>query len=790
MRFSLLTLFLGSFSLIAQEKYTLSGYLKDEANGEALVGANIYIPVIKQGTAANLYGFFSLTLPKDTYEIVITYVGFQSQAIKLFLDKNTDLNLTLSNTKNLKEVEISAEKTDKIHDKTQMSTINIPMEQIDRLPTFMGERDLVKIVQLLPGVKSSEGSSGMYVRGGGPDQNLILLDGVPVYNVNHLFGFFSVFNSDAIGSVELTKAGFPSRYGGRISSVLDIRMKEGNSKKLTGTASIGLISSRLTLEGPIIKDKTSFIVSARRTYLDVLTRPLIKYFSKQQGQEVSAGYYFYDVNAKINHTFSPKNRLFLSIYTGSDKASANINSSYSYSGTKTTDISKNKLVWGNLTSALRWNYLINKKLFSNTTLTYSKYRFLVGLGLKSTYEQTGFPTSSQEFSFDYTSGIYDVSAKIDFDYLPNPNHFIKFGISNIYHTFTPGVSAFKSTQQEGSFNQDTTVKFGAESIYSHELGAYIEDDIKIGDKLKVNVGIHLSSFLVQGQTYFNPQPRLATNYLVTKNTSLKASYSIMNQYIHLLTNGTVGLPTDLWVPVTDKIKPMTGKQFALGVAHTIAQGYELTVEGYYKTMDNIIEYKDGVSFLLEAGDWQNKVESGKGWAYGSEVFLQKKTGKTAGWIGYTLSWTNRQFENLNFGKVFPYKYDRRHDISVAITHTFSEKFNMGMVWVYGTGNAITLPIATYSIAPTLGYNNYSPSLQYYEARNSFRTPAYHRMDISFNFVKKKKWGERTWNLSVYNAYNRQNPFYLYFGNKPNGDKVLNQISLFPFIPAFSYIAKF
>lgn len=798
--FSKILLFLILFKAIEgfsqKSTYTISGYLSDANTGEKLIGANIFDTKTLQGTSTNVYGFYSLTLPADTYQIMFSYVGYQNKAESIILDKNMNKNIGIFASIELKEVEINAEKSEQIHQKTQMGAVSIPIQQIEKLPTFLGERDLVKVVQMLPGVQNQEGSSGMYVRGGGPDQNLILLDGVPVYNVNHLLGFFSVFNSDAISHVELTKAGFPARYGGRLSSVLDIRMKEGNNQKITGSASIGLISSKLTLEGPIVKDKTSFIFSGRRTYLDILAKPIIKAISKEQtGSAINAGYYFYDLNAKINHTFNDKNRLFLSAYTGKDKAY--IVDEAKYSDYKYKEAAK--LFWGNLTTALRWNYIVNPKLFANTTLTYSRYGFVTGFSDQNEYTNQGV-TIKDFSSFEYNSGIYDVGGKIDFDYLPSPNHYVRFGINHIYHTFSPGISTLKYQDA----NEDTTVSAGQEDIYSHESSVYIEDEMKLGALLKVNLGLHGSLFQVNGKSYFNFQPRVSLNYLLSEKTSLKASYSRMAQYIHLLTNATVGLPTDLWVPVTDSIKPMLGDQYSLGIAHTLNKTYEISLEGYYKDMQNIIEYKDGVSFLTDGTDWQKKVEMGKGWAYGAELFVQKKTGKLTGWVGYSLSWTNRQFTNINFGEVFPYKYDRRHDISIALLYDFSEKFNMGLTWEYGTGNAITLPVSTYPIAS--GINNtmndpynyyYNPTVNYYQEKNSYRTPAYHRMDISFNFVKKLSWAERTWNISIFNLYNRLNPFYIAFEEDyedytGNGTltKKLFQYSLFPIIPSFSYNLKF
>ena len=666
-----------------------------------------------------------------------------------------------------------------------MSLSEIPINTIKSLPVIFGEVDVLKTIQLLPGVQSgSEGTSGLYVRGGGPDQNLILLDGVPVYNADHLFGFFSVFNADAIQTVSLIKGGFPARYGGRLSSVIDIRMKEGNNKEVHGEGSVGLISTKFTIEGPILKEKSSFIISVRRTYIDILAQPLIKSFS----DGVSAGYYFYDINAKVNYIFSDTDRVFLSVYTGRDKAYSKLKDNYTDNSISYENTQKAALLWGNITSALRWNHMINRKLFSNLTLTFSRYRFEVGQNSNSKETNNG-TTTEKNYEFTYFSGINDLTAKIDFDYHPNPNHSIIFGISETYHTFSPGINVFKVDDGSNSSNIDTS--FGNSNIYANEISLFAEDDIRITDRLKANIGLHLCGFYVKESFYKSIQPRVSARYLVNEKLSIKTAFSQMNQNLHLLTNSGIGLPTDLWLPATNNIKPQISYQFAAGVFYDLIKGYEFSIEGFYKTMSNLIEYKEGVDFFGSFDSWENKVEVGKGWAYGSEFLIRKTKGKTTGWIGYTLAWSNRQFDNLNFGKKFSYRYDRRHDIAVAITHNFTEEVDVGLTWVYGTGNALSLPIEKYpSVNNNFQQYFYSSEIQYYDGRNGFRTPAYHRLDVGINLHKKKKWGVRTWSFGIYNLYNRKNPFYIYFNSDNNGHNRLTQISLFPIIPSFSYSFKF
>ncbi|MEZ4721489.1 MAG: TonB-dependent receptor [Flavobacteriales bacterium] len=782
--------------LLIAQNFTVSGFVEDVKSGEKLIGANIYDPVTYKGTSSNAYGFYSLTLPKGDYELRASFVGYGESSMKVSLNANITMDFKMSGVSELQEVEIVASQSKKIQEESQMSVIEIPIQTIEKIPTFLGERDVLKTLQLLPGVQSgSEGTSGLYVRGGGPDQNLMLLDGVPVYNASHLFGFFSVFNTDAINSVELIKGGFPAHYGGRLSSVVDIRMKEGNMNDFHGSGAVGIVASKLTLEGPIVKDKASFIISGRRTYIDLLARPLIKYGFKTEGVDGVAGYYFSDLNGKVNWKISSKDRIYLSSYWGDDNFYFKLQETYPYDPSHDIETkTKAGLRWGNLTTALRYNRIITSKLFANFTATYSQYRFVIGQS-DETKSKPKIPGYDQDFEFEYISGINDWSGRVDFDYLPSPNHAVKFGVGDIYHTFVPGVNVFSSSFG-GAAGVDTT--FGADPIFAHEFFTYAEDDVKIGARLKVNFGLHYSGFVTGKSYYQSLQPRVSSRFLINENLSIKASYAQMQQYIHLLTNATIGLPTDLWVPSTSKVKPEDSRQVALGIAQTVRNKYEISVEGYYKTMDNLLEYKEGASYFSSGGNWEDQIEIGRGWSYGAEFFVQKKVGKTAGWIGYTLSWTTRQFENLNFGKPFPYRYDRRHDLSIVLTQEISKKVDFAATWVYGTGNAVTLPISRYAAPDANAFSYYSSDVYNYGDRNSYRMAAYHRLDFGFNFHKEKKRYTRTWSVGAYNAYSRKNPFYLYFQDKTvfygNGtsenSKELIQVSLFPIVPYVTYSFKF
>ncbi|MCF6364704.1 MAG: TonB-dependent receptor [Bacteroidales bacterium] len=596
----LLTAVVISTGLFAQ-KYTLSGYIIDESSGENIIGATVYdAENLKIGTITNVYGFFSLTLKKGKVKLGSGFIGFADNFQEINLTKDSVITILLKPNTEIDEVIITGKQNN--IKSSQMSSIDILINAVRKLPVLFGETDVLKTIQLMPGVQSgSEGTSGVYVRGGGPDQNLILLDGVPVYNVNHLFGFFSVFNGYAVNDITLIKGGFPARYGGRLSSVIDIRMKEGNMKEFSGEASVSLIASKFSFEGPITKDKTSFIISARRTYLDVLAAPFMKLFSSFSPgtDKFWGGYFFYDINAKINHKFSDKDRLFLSIYSGKDKAYVKTSEDYSYNNEVNKYKSDFDLHWGNITSALRWNHIYAPKLFGNTTATYSRYNFTTAISEESDFTSWTNPDDAtvyhSEWQIKYLSGIEDYAIKSDFDYLPSHAHKIKFGANAIFHTFKPGISALRFSDQENNQNIDTT--YGSKNIYAQEYSVYAEDDIKIGNKLKFNIGGRISGLSVQDTFYYSIEPRISARFLLSDNWSVKAAYSQMTQYLHFLTNSTIGLPTDLWLPATKLVPPQHSVQYAFGTVFSLPHDLNITIEGYYKEMSNLIEYKEGASFF-------------------------------------------------------------------------------------------------------------------------------------------------------------------------------------------------
>lgn len=757
---------------VFSQSFTISGYVSDNSSGEKLISATIFNSATIQGTVSNEYGYYSLTLPAGSVSLNYSYIGFTTMKKDFRLQRDTIINIALEPSEVLKEVVVTAEKnSEQIQERTQMSMIEIPIEQIKSLPAFLGETDVLKALQLLPGVSGgTEGTSGIFVRGGSPDQNLILLDGVPVYNASHLFGFFSVFNSDAINKVTLIKGGFPARYGGRLSSVLDIRMKEGNMNEFHGEGSIGIIASRVTLEGPIKKDKTSFIVSARRTYIDFISRPLLKL----QNPDETQGYYFYDLNAKINHKFSDKDRLYISGYFGRDKAYFD-NKYQSEEDAYRTE--NNGLFWGNATAVARWNHVINPKLFSNLTATYTDYKFDIYSNSTDSYDDG----TETYLGFEYFSGIYDWALKYDLDYIPAPQHYLKFGGGVTYHTFQPGATQFETNDPTIA---DDALELASDNIYATEFDLYAEDDWEINSKFKMNGGLHASGFLVNGTFYKSLQPRLSARYMLNPALSLKASFSTMTQYIHLLTNSGIGLPTDLWVPATDTVPPQKAIQPAIGLAYVFKDNYEVSVEGYYKKMNDIIEYKDGANFLFDGlKGWEEKVESGEGWAYGAELFIQKREGDLTGWFGYTLSWSNRQFPTINLGNKFPYKYDRRHDLEVAAIYHLNDHIEFSADWVFSSGQPISLPIAKYEGA-------FGQEIYAYEGRNGYRMNPYHRLDLNISLHKQKKLFEQTWNFGTYNTYNHQNPFFIYeYYDYMTNKNYYKQVSLFPIIPGISWEVK-
>lgn len=795
------------------QNYAISGTVKDAGNGETIIGATIFLKENGRSAFTNPYGFYSLSAPKGSYTIVFSYVGYKTVTQHVTLDKNVTINLSLTSEETtLEEVEITTTGTDANVKSTQMGVVKLDMAEIKKIPAFMGEVDILKTIQLLPGIKNAgDGNTGFYVRGGGPDQNLILLDEANIYNASHLLGFFSVFNSDAIKNVELYKGNMPAQYGGRLSSVLDIAMKDGNNKEFEAEGGIGVIASRFTVQGPIVKDKSSFIVSGRRTYVDVIAKPWI-----ERSDFAGTSYHFYDMNAKLSYNISERDRVFLSGYFGRDKFVYN-------------DVEgdfKTNIPWGNASACLRWNRIYNSKMFANVSAVFTNYDF-------------SFGAVQEDFELILKSGITDYQLKYDLSYYPNSRHNIKTGINYIYHTFVP--TSVSAKQGSTVFDLGKPVK-----LYSHDAAVYVGDDWDITPRIRINAGLRFGNFTqvgpfnrllkdAGGKTYdtivyrtnqvvanYNGlEPRFSMRYAVGKQSSLKASYSRNFQYIHLASISSISLPTDVWMPSTEMIRPQESNQYAFGVFRNFSENvFEASIEGYYKTMSNQIEYKEGAQPADNVYDNpDNAFTFGRGWAYGAEFFVKKNRGRFTGWIGYTLSWTWRQFSEINYSEKFLAKYDRRHDASVVLTYDPNKQWNFGMVWVYGSGNRGTLPN---------GFFFYEGSLSNdYGLRNSYIFVPYHRLDLSVTYTpdrekhlarKKqaivesllasgrdtanievtKKWLRKfknSFTLSVFNVYNRYNPYFIYLtrdGNFTDGTLKVGakQVSLFPIIPTLTWNFKF
>jgi len=668
------------------------------------------------------------------------------------------------------EVEVTAQTVERPYEEVQMSQVNLPIKKVQQIPTLFGESDVLKAIQLLPGVQGgTEGTTGLYVRGGSSDQNLILLDGVPVYNASHALGIFSVFNGDAMKSVSLTKGGFPAKYGGRLSSVIDIRMKDGNDQQLRGQGSIGLLTSKLTLEGPLGSDKLTFLISGRRTYIDLIARPIIK-SAADEGEEVDPSLYFYDLNGKLNYKINNKHRLYLSAYHGSDV--------FGFKFSDDDERFEAGTDWGNTITALRWNWLIQDNLFLNTTATYSNY----GIDILASSEFTDVDPP-ESFSAIYNSGIRDFGLKLDFDYTPVNNHQMKFGVQATHHTYKPGAVQFDVFIGESTI--DTVV--GSTDLHTVELDAYVQDQFTLGNA-RINAGVHFSSFHGlddESYNYYSVQPRIGIRYLVGDQRSIKLSYASMRQFINLLTSETLSFPTDLWVPSTSLIRPQDSWQVALGYSQRLGKQLDLSIESYYKKMSNVVAFRQGASFLTGVGSqWENNIVQGDGESYGIEALLEKKVGRLTGWIGYTLSWNFRQFPELNEGRRFPFRYDRRHDFSIVASYRLTDRIDINANWVYATGNAISLPERE-----SLNLFTRSEIITEELNRNAYRMSNYHRADISFSFHKKKKRWERTWVIGAYNAYARPNPFFVRTA-RDEGREFFEEVSILPLLPYVSYQFKF
>jgi len=754
------------------QTFTLSGYVQDASTGEMLIGVNIFNQASSiEGTVTNVYGFYSITLPADTYLLKVSYLGYQDIIKEITLNTNINLDFDMVSGVTITEVVVVAEEADKNINSTEMGTVSLPIDKIKKLPALFGEVDVLKTLQLLPGVISAgEGTAGFYVRGGGPDQNLVLLDEAVVYNSGHLLGFFSVFNVDAIKNTTLIKGGIPANYGGRLSSVVDVQMKDGNNKKFGVTGGVGLVASRLTLEGPFKKETGSFIVSGRRTYAFEIAKPII-----DNTDFKGTNYYFYDLNTKINYKISERDRIYFSGYFGRDVLNYVSNQ---------RDIFF-KMPYGNTTATARWNHLFSDKLFMNVSLIYNDYDF-------------SFEGGQGDFSIGLASGVRDYNAKVDFEYFPNARNTVKYGANYTFHRLTPNVTS--ASNGEIDFSNNLAPKF------AHETAAYILNDFKVDAQLTVNYGLRLSAFTQVGpytntasgetftnlepvKTYTGIEPRVFATYKLNESASLKGGVTFTNQYIHLVSNSNSTLPIDVWVPSSERVAPQRGVQYAVGLFKNLKDNaYETSVELYYKDLKSQIDY--GESYINDPGvEVEEEFVFGNGRAYGLELFLKKNSGKLNGWIGYTLSKTDRIFPDINDGAIFPATYDRRHDVSIVANYEISPKWELGGAFVYGTGNTFTPIKSLFFVEQSLNVE--------YGDRNSARLEPYHRMDLALTYNPKvgaEKQLKNSFTLSVYNTYNRRNTFFTYTVFETNFDAGTAQaqalkVSLFPIIPSITWNFK-
>ena len=770
------TLFFLLFNLspapsFAQNKFTISGTIKDKRSGESLIGATIKLQELNGGVVSNSYGFFSVTVPSGKYTMAISYVGYLTYTQLVELSGNLTLQVELIPESNLSEVVVSSRKKNDNITKAVMGVEKLNIAEINQLPVIFGEKDLLKSIQLLPGIKSAgEGNSGFYVRGGGSDQNLILLDEAPVYNASHLLGFFSTFNSDAIKDITLYKGGMPAQYGGRLSSVVDVKMKDGNNKGYDVSGGLGLISSRVNVEGPIVKDKGSFIISARRSYADLFLK-----LSKDSAQKNNT-LYFYDLNLKANYTLGKNDRLYLSGYFGRDVLG--------FGETFGTN-------WGNTTGTLRWNHVVSNKLFSNTSLIYSDY--IYNIKIKSGTDK-----------FVITSQIQDVNLKQDFDYFINNGNKIKFGANVIRHSVSPGRIVAEATSNLKSSE--------IQNRYSWESAFYASHDVSVNDKLNIVYGLRFSNLAAVGQgnyytydgkgntldtvhygngktvaSYWNLEPRFSASYQLTEAKSVKASYNRNIQNLHLLSNATTTTPTDLWLPSTNNIKPEIADQFSVGYFQNFRNNqYEFSIETYYKSLQNQIDYRNGAQ--LRSNDHvESDLLYGVGRAYGVEFLLKKKFGRLNGWVGYTLSKTERKFDNINNGKYYNAKQDRTHDLSIVGIYKLTDRWTLSSTFVYSSGNAVTFPSGKYQLD---GQTHFL-----YTERNGYRMPAYHRLDIAATVQNKhnkfRKY-QSSWTFGVYNLYGRENAFTIDFKDDPKDPTktIAEQTALFRFVPSVTWNFSF
>ena len=755
-------------------KYTVSGYVTDDLSGEKLIGVAVYNYYTLSGTFTNQDGFYSLTLPSDSILLVYSLVGYKTNALPVLLESNTRKNVALKNDNEFPIFRVTSKPDNQNNYKPDEFHLN--GRTFRQLPFLFGESDVLKSLQLLPGVSSgNDGTIGLNIRGGGPDQNLILLDDVPVYNPSHIYGFFSVFNSDVVKDVKLIKGGVSARYSGRLSSVIDIRTLDGNNKKLKVQASIGLLSSKLTLDGPLgKKKKTTFILAGRRSYFDVLGSIANLDYFNNRFSPLRSGYFFYDANGKINHTFNDKHNISFSFYTGLDNSFIKNSFSTKDPGKAIKEKDRQSVFWGNRLYSARDHHIWGPKMSAWLNISYSSYNF----GNESDYEYTESSDSlkiENTYRYKFISKINNSIFSYNLEYKALDWLSVKAGAGFVLHDFDREINS-----SSNNIAQDQVSN--SERIRAMETNGYIDLLWKLKRKFHLHTGLHFARFNLSDVAYSLPQPRFSLNYKPVKNIILHAAYQRTMQFLHLLTNATVGMPIDLWLPSTRRVSPEISNMVSAGLSYTMGD-YQFNLEGFNKNMNNIIEYKEQANYIGTDNDWEDKVAIGRGWAYGAEALAEKRNGRTRGWISYTLSWNYRQFSQINGGRVFPYKYDRRHNIAMLVSREFTPRIDGSLSWVFATGANFTLPDQVYYINSGLQPDNV---IYVYGERNNYKFPNYHRMDFNFNFKKFRPKYSRIISIGAYNVYNRLNPFYINPAYNKDGERIFEAISLFPVLPSINY----
>ena len=778
-------------------RHTLYGFIIDAETGERVAGAVIYERRWGIGTYANEFGYFSITLEQGLVNLLVSNLGYELDTFQFELTSSVFRQVKLKPAF-LTEVIVNSF-ADSIFLETGLSTFQINMEQASRLASLGGETDILRLAYALPGIQTgADGFGGISVRGGNVDQNLFLLDGAPVYNASHGIGIYSIYNSSAIRSATLLKGSFPAKYGGRISSVWDLQTKEGNSNQLQGEAEVGLSSVQLSLEGPYAEKKGSFFVSARRALFDFFSEPISRRLRKADGADGFLSYYFYDFNAKINYHLTPKDQVYLSFYKGKDNFIDNYDQFRWFQDTLSVITDREKVIWGNNVGALRWNHVFSGKLFANATLTFSQYFYrsedFVDLDLLSSSGRI----TRDVLVLKYDSDIQDIAGKMDFDYLTSPRHRIRFGASAIRHNFQPGIVSFDQATIIDSIQIDTLGAWNKTPLRSNEFDAYVQDEMKIGDFVQANIGLRASALTVNDGQYFSLQPRLLLNFFQGQKLSLHVSAGRQTQFLHLLTPTNIGLPKDLWVSATERVPPQYSWQFVAGAKRKLGKLYQMEFETYYKTMENLVYFQGTGLDRINSVNWQNNVSLGKGWAYGAEVLVKMESRKLGGWLSYTLSRSDRQFgKDVNNGKKFPHRLDRRHNLSVQVLYKFNPKWDFAASFALATGTAFSFPTAQYELVqpPSGGPpTDILPKSVVIDELNGDRYPIYHKLDLAVNHYFTQRNTRHTIKLGVYNAYFRQNPLYYTIRDDFDEEGVLHrkviQVSLLPIFPTLRYIMEF